>query len=231
MPPNVAVTQLADQDGIILGAGGGNAKYVKELMSSGLVCIVVYSEPPRHHTYLELLADATKELPWKVTYKDSLKNPSTSRIETASRILTDLGLKELVGQVCPVNKAFQEDAWSCGLWSLTWVEAAMRKFRGEPVIPSAGLRDTKAFLNKFIAMVKKTLIPKAVAAPKAKAKGKTHLNIDPEHATLEDALAVAQKCSKCEPTKLGIKGCTTCMGKWFDMIRVKRAPAKFLDAL
>ena len=126
----MAATQLADPEGIKKDHGGENEKYVKVLKTSGLVLIVVFSDKPRHYTYLELLADPTKEPPWFVTYKDSLNNPSKEAIKQAQRILTNLSLQALVDKVAPVNRVFQEDGWSCGLWVLMWIEAAMRKFEG-----------------------------------------------------------------------------------------------------
>ena len=87
VPPSVAISQLADPSGIAADHGGENKKYINELKSCALVCIVVYSEPSRHYTYLELRADKSLKPPWQVTYKDSLQEPSEQGIEVAKRLL------------------------------------------------------------------------------------------------------------------------------------------------
>ena len=58
-------------------------------------------------------------------------------------------------------------------------------------------------------------VPKAAPAlPPAPADPRIELYFD----SLEDAMDAANKCSKCLPTKMGTKGCRTCMGKWFEEI-------------
>ena len=42
-------------------------------------------------------------------------------------------------------------------------------------------------------------------------------------ATFEEALAAGLRCTKCKPTKKGIKGCKQCMGHWFKEVRERHA--------
>ena len=119
---------LADPEGIKPDYGGEVKDFVAQIRTSELVCMVIYSESPRHYTYLELRKDAAKG--WIVTYKDSLRFPSEKAKETAKLILINLGLEDFIHQVVPSNSQFQAGGWECGLFVLRWIEAAMRKFRG-----------------------------------------------------------------------------------------------------
>ena len=98
-------------------------------------------------------------------------------------------------------------------------------------LKDASLSATSSLLNTFIRIVKNEAMPKASAKAKAKAKARNYPREEPKHSTLEEALAAAHACNKCEPTKMGTKGCTACMGEWFESIRIKRAPPKFLKAI
>ena len=219
--PSIACS-LQDPEGLKDDLGGETAKFIEELKSAKLVCIIVYSENPRHYTYLEFLKNAET---WQISYKDSLKTASESALATAARIMNNIGLKQ-DAPLKPSNVFYQEDGWSCGLWALKFVEAAVRKHLGEPRIPDASIADATVFINKFINFIKNDT-GKAKAKAKPKATGKLQPYTEVTHKTFEDALAAALLCTKCEPTKLGTKGCSQCMGKWFEEIRVKRAPAKF----
>ena len=65
---------------------------------------------------------------------------------------------------------------------------------------------------------------------KAKAKARLRASatkllaeiIEPVFDTLEEALEAGQKCKKCIATKRGAKGCRTCMGEWFEHIRLRK---------
>jgi hypothetical protein len=237
VPPQVCVS-LADTDGIKFDIGGEHKKFQATVNTSELVCFVVYSiGPPRHFTYLELKQNLTDGKGFEVAYKDSLKQPSTSGIQAAKQILINLGLEHFVDKVVPSNKVYQPDGWSCGIYVLRWIEAALRRARGEPRIADASITDVTRLTNEFISKV----IPKAKAKSKAKSKAKaksdggkaavTKETKEPTFETLEDALTAAHKCTKCVVTKQASKGCRACMGEWFEHIRIKGAPMPFVETL
>jgi hypothetical protein len=164
VPPQVCVS-LADTDGIKFDIGGEHKKFQATVNTSELVCFVVYSiGPPRHFTYLELKQNLTDGKGFEVAYKDSLKQPSTSGIQAAKQILINLGLEHFVDKVVPSNKVYQPDGWSCGIYVLRWIEAALRRARGEPRIADASITDVTRLTNEFISKV----LPK----PKAKSEAK-----------------------------------------------------------
>ena len=79
-------------------------------------------------------------------------------------------------------------------------------------------------VNVFIRKVKEAAAKedKAKSVPKAAPalpEAPPPPSIEPLFDTLEEALEAAHKCSKRLPTKMGTKGCRTCMGKWFEEIR------------
>ena len=86
-------------------------------------------------------------------------------------------------------------------------------------------------LNTFVSKCLNKDPPQAQPMPKEQAKGR---KTKPEviHETFQLALEAAHKCTKCEPTTRGSKGCSSCMGKWFDeKMRINAAPIKFLKAI
>ena len=98
-------------------------------------------------------------------------------------------------------------------------------------MPDASLTASVQLLNIFISKCVGKDPPRAQMIQPSQAKGR---KTKPEvvHETLELALAAAHKCTKCEPTTRGAKGCSTCMGKWFDeKMRINKAPLKFLKAI
>ena len=46
-------------------------------------------------------------------------------------------------------------------------------------------------------------------------------NPEPTFETFEEALAAGARCKKCQPRIKGYKGCRSCMGEWFEEIRLK----------
>ena len=58
---------------------------------------------------------------------------------------------------------------------------------------------------------------KATADIKGKAKARRE-PVYPEFDTLEEALSAALRCTKCQATTMGTKGCKACMGSWFEAI-------------
>ena len=175
----------------------------------------------------------------KVEFKDSLKVPAASAPRVVEQILKNLGLVDR-DWTCPraCNLGFQRGSWECGLWAARWVERTLREQRGEGRIPPASIKFQTDRVNNFIQKIKDartTRDEKAASEAKkaeGKAKAKARLRtsatkllaeiVEPVFETLEEALEAAQKCKKCLPTKKGTKGCRTCMGEWFEEIRLRK---------
>ena len=114
VPPQVSI-QMQDPTGFKADEGGENELFLKQIMTSEMVLIALYTEgPPRHFTFLQLTKDAKKG--FEVTYKDSLPSPSEHGIQAARTILKNIGLSTLMDEVAPSNKDFQQDGWSSGNW-------------------------------------------------------------------------------------------------------------------
>ena len=155
---------------------------------------------------------------------DSLSKPSQSALQYAQRLVTNVKLSALCEQIKPCNKDFQPDGWSCGFQCLKWLETRLRALRGEPRQKNQSLQDVMKFTNEFI----NKLVPKAKAKAKAsEEKPAVKPFKGPRFNSLDEALEAAHKCGKCEVTMIGSKGCTTCMGEWFEHIRQKKASKKF----
>ena len=175
----------------------------------------------------------------KVEFKDSLKVPAASAPRVVEKILKNLGLVDR-DWTCPraSNLGFQRGGWECGLWAARWVERTLREQRGEGRIAPPSIKFQTDRVNNFIQKLKDartTRDEKAASEAKkaeGKAKAKARLRtsatkllaeiVEPVFETLEDALEAAQKCKKCLPTKKGTKGCRTCMGEWFEEIRLRK---------
>ena len=156
-------------------------------------------------------------------YRDSLQGAAPGNQTWAKHILINMGLDSLVDDVAPSNRGYQLDGWSMDL----------RIARGEaPAHISA--QDISKRVNSFIDKVKAKAkaapapaLPPAPAAPEPPAPKWE----GPKHASLEDALEAAQKCKKCLPTLRGTKGCSTCMGAFFEEIRQSRTSEKTFHKL
>ncbi len=196
-----------------------------------VICFVWSQGPPRHYTWLQI-SQLQKGL-FSLEYRDSLPAHAPRNLEAAKRVATHLGHGHLCQDLAPCNKVFQRDGWSCGLWCLQWTEQSIRAERGEPAFIYYSLRDLIARTNEFISKCKPQA-PKATPKEDAEATepvAKKAKKIEPEWPSLQEALEAAHKCTKCLPTKKGSKGCTTCMGKWFEEIRQKQTPNKWLKTI
>ena len=178
------------------------------------------------------------EVVQKVELKDSLRGASPSAMQEVETILTRIGLVD-PGWKCPprVNRGYQQGGWECGLWASRYHEKALRGARFEGTTPPASIKDHTARLNKFIDNLKGARaqrdekaakeVRKAEGKAKVKAKAKASAaealakRVEPVHATLEQALLAGQKCPKCYHMLKGTKGCRTCMGEWFEEIRMR----------
>ena len=196
--------------------GGENVKFSDELLASKHVFFVVWAASPSHYTYIYTRKPEGDE-PRLVEYKDSLKPAADTSRAAATRLLRNLKLAEECPEPC--NRAFQSDGWSCGLWTVRWIERQLREIAGEPRMKPPSIMDVFGRGQEFIDKVKLAK-PKATK-PKAKSVAKVYKNPEPTFATLEEALTAAHKCTKCLPTKALTKGCRQCMGEWFEHIRQK----------
>ena len=146
-------------------------------------------------------------MPRVIEFKDSPKHPAATSRAAATRILKNLNLAE----ECPApsNRAFQADAWSCGLWVVRWIERKLREITGEPRNKPPSVADVFNRSKDFI-----TRIKSAQSKPVAKAepKAKTYKNVEPVFKDLSQALEAGLLCTKCIVTKQGTKGCRACMG-------------------
>ena len=110
----------------------------------------------------------------------------------------------------------------------------LRAERREPPVP-VRIEMIAKNVNIFIAKVKaKAAVavkapppPAPPAAPAAPAPKEPVI----KWATLEEAIEAGIKCAKCHPTKFGTKGCTSCMGHWFEEIRVQKLPKATLKTI
>ena len=234
VPPQVALalSDYASEKDL----SGQTEAFHKQLASSKHVILVVWSEPPAHYTYLELYEDASGGPEgYRVTYKDSLQEPSPQGLQRAARILKTLGFRASAESLRPSSapQAYQSDGWSCGLWVLKWIETRLREVRGEPRLPDPSVEEYLRKVATFIAKLKQKAQkpqPEAKSAPKAKAKPRAKLKLA-EHKTLEEALQAGLKCTKCVATTKGTKGCRACMGERFEAIRLRAAPDDFLKRM
>ena len=239
-PTQAAVYAMGPED----DHGGEVAKYRKQLMDAKVVYVCV-PRPPEggHYTYLKIAKTDDKAKP-HVEYKDALECPSFPCAQTAKRILQGLGYLDTPVPE-PSNretKDYQEDGWSCGLHVLKWIEQDLRQTRGEPRLPPATLTDIRVRVNVFIEMIKTAIdaegydeerkeaaraAAKAAAAKEKKQNKKTHdeeeakkVAVTAKFANLEEALQAAHDCTSCYySTQWLTKGCTRCMGYWFEEIR------------
>ena len=102
-------------------------------------------------------------------------------------------------------------AVSCGIDVLQRLESKARSFLGEPVMP---LITIQAFIHRGNEFIQK-VSPTAMAASRsAEAKKETKA---PE--TMVEAVEAAQACTKCRVTRAGFKGCTKCMGLFFQVYK------------
>ena len=156
-----------------------------------------------------------------IEFKDSLAGGAATSRQAATRLLRNLKLSE----ECPApsNRAHQSDDWSCGLWVTRWIERQLREVFGEPRFKPPSIFDCLSRGNEFIVKISGHAKAKAKgkAETKSKAELKIYKNVEPKHATFEDALKAGLECHKCLPTKAGTKGCRACMGEHFEELRQK----------
>ena len=171
---------------------------------------------------------------WLQQLEDSGFGEAPDNLVWAKQILINIGIENLVEYVKKSNKLGQNDAWSCGIWVLKWIEADLRARRDEVPMPLSIQMVTKR-VNVFIEKLKqKALLPAAAKAAAPAPPAVPEVLPDPvgdKFKTLEEALDAAASCKKCLPTQRGTKGCSQCMGNWFEQIRLQKLPKKALKLI
>ena len=195
-------------DGLAAQDHGGEAeKYKRGLLAKAHIFIAVHSQgPPRHYTYLHISKQSKMPPVWACTYKDSLNTASPENFKVAQTILKNLGLQELAENLVVANKDFQRDGWSCGLWTLKWIERELRRIGGEARTPDLSIPALLARANQTIKRINQAATPKAKAKAKAAPKSEAARKVpkaEPQFETLEQALDAALDCVKCVPTMIG----------------------------
>ena len=215
-----SVTTPWANDEVVEDLGGEVATTKVSIQTTKHVFFVLWSEPPRHYTYLYVRNILFE--PRHIEFKDSCPNEAAH--QAATKVLQNLGLigaEEQAPQ--PSNTSRQEDGWSCGLWASRWIERQLRENKGEPRLPPTSLAEMRTRANEFIEKIKavgKPAEPKPVPELKvSKGPRPTH---EPEHPSFEAALEAGLLCTKCIPTKAGTKGCRACMGEFFEQIRQRK---------
>ena len=131
-----------------------------ELDKYSRVLVLLHSYAPAHYTLLQAVTDASGRV---LQYWDSLPCFSKSAHAVAASFCAKL---QWQAPPEPCNGRFQPDGWSCGLYSMHFMEEAVREHRGEPLIRKpVNIKDLLTRINKFISQVQPHLPAAAVAAP------------------------------------------------------------------
>ena len=200
--------------------GVSEAGFIKERDASLFICGVVWATNPAHYTLIRAQRQSLHSA-WEPQFWDPYSRELRSSREAAEKLLVNLGLLPATSKLPAPAPGPQLDGWSCGLQVLAKMEAWMREWRGEQPGPDVDITEVRLRLNEFLHKLKGPAPggphPAAgISGPAAKATDKA-----PKHATLEDALIAAHDCSKCRVNKRYLtKGCSECMGTWFEQIRI-----------
>ena len=129
------------------------AAEIRRLRNTKHVFFVIWSQPPRHYTFL--YTSYVEGQPRLVEYKDSLPAPSPAAHAAATKLCHNLnliGAEELAPEAS--NSCKQVDGWSCGLWVCRWIERQIRENRGEARYPPPSLGECITRANEFITKLK-----------------------------------------------------------------------------
>ncbi len=176
-----------------------------------LVCVVLHVGDTAgcagHYTLLTLRRDSLA-CPWTAEHRDSLRSPSVASLAAAQMACLRLGASLSVDVH---NREWQSDSWSCGLWTLRWIERALRDLRGEGTRckPFAAMASLGA-LNRLALSLNKLVAPSASGSGRPSGDSVCGWKPPPPPQDYQDALARAALCTKCR-----MQGCRWCMGDWF----------------
>ena len=138
-----------------------------------------------------------------------MPEPPESPPIMVERIFKNLDLVDETWE-CPPrsNELTQKDGWSCGLWSIRWIERSLRERRGEGRSPPPSLKALLDRGNQFIEKIKEAGLSediRAEAKAKAKARGKAKAEAKAE--AKKRAQRRAMKTPKqIEPAFAGFRG-------------------------
>lgn len=115
----------------------------------------------------------------------------------------------------PTDKSHENHGWSCGLSRRDTSSAAPERTRA---MPPLRLQDLVSKGSGFIKRLND-------AREQAKNKAKSEANVQAKQSfpSLETALAAVLAYTECLPTNFGSKGCRSCMGEHFEVLRQRGA--------
>ena len=196
------------------------ADFIKERDASLFICGVVWATSPAHYTLIRAQRQSLHSA-WEPQFWDPYSQELPRSREAAENLLMNLGLLPATSKLPLPAPGPQLDGWSCGLQVLAKMEAWMREWRGEQPGPDVDIAEVQLRLNEFLWVLKGPAPggphPAAgISGPAAEATDQAA-----KHATLEEALTAAHDCKKCRVNKSILsKGCSECMGTWFNEIRL-----------
>ncbi len=127
---------------------------VGRLDKASRVLVLLHSGLGQHYTLLERLR--VGEGQYQLRYWDSLQPSSALSMQVAQKFVDQLQWNLPVPP--PVNHRYQPDGWSCGLFSLHFLEEAVRQHRGEALwILPVNVATVMARVNRFIQAVRQHL--------------------------------------------------------------------------
>jgi hypothetical protein len=191
-----------------------------------LLLIPLHSEGPLHWTLLVLQRQASGCFGdrWQLRYFDSLPSQSPTGTAMAQAALDVIRqelppgqaeeLPKVLAEFPRAHRQFQQDGWSCGLWTLQWQERELRLFsQEEPLALEPDVHIRRHAVNKFLQAVAASCMPlPPLPAPASepapekedstKQKSTGFKPVGPP-LSFEDTWG----CSKCRGSKAGCKQC------------------------
>ena len=139
-------------------------QWCERLSAASRVLVLLHSELPRHYTLLERKRVAEGEYQYK--FWDSLNPPAETALARAQAFMDCLQWGAVPTTAC--NHRFQPDAWSCGFFSLHFLEEQVREHLQEPTVRSpVSLSRMITRINQFIVKVQRFLPPPSEPSPPA----------------------------------------------------------------
>ena len=217
-PQEALTIQDSPGEGTGVSDAIGQAAMKDQVDKARLVQVILHAKG--HFVYFQASRTSTSG-PWTLLYQDSMADGYPECRDAAQNLARYLGLLS-AGIALPASQGgLQRDGWSCGLWSLQEQEHQLRLLRHEPVSSKIPIQHILQRLNDFATRVSPAA-KKLLEAAKAK---KSTSGASGSPMTFEEAVAASFLCTKCHATKLGTKGCSQCMGSFFQAQRLRRGKA------
>ena len=231
-PAEMEVLALPDLGQLSVHDQSEHEHKLARIHSATFVLAPVRADHPSHWTLLWALRQQVSQ-PWQLHYYDALPEQTQTCYQAACRAARNLTLLA-PGQDLPASApGEQKDGWSCGAWVLRQMEIQMRTQRGElPTLPPS-ITQVIARVNFWIQKLHEAPAPKAKAKGKAKAAPEAKAPPVPDlPKTLEEALQRGLACKKCRPSiRQPVKGCSQCMGPFFEEIRQKTCKKVLMEKM